>query len=95
MVNAKNSQVILEKFFKDCVKYWMKQKENDKIEAYKNTLEHDFITLYKMNNGCLHDPYVPTGDELDKTTTLKFIQCRCQDLYGKNWEKYWKEYNLQ
>ena len=57
-------------------------------------LEYDLIEIFKVNNGCLHDPYSLKGDELDKQTTLDFLKYRCQDLYGKEWEEHWKEYNL-
>ena len=50
--------------------------------------------IFKVNNGCLHDPYSVKGDELDKQTTLDFLKYRCQDLYGKEWEEHWKKYNL-
>ena len=35
------------------------------------------------------------GEELDKKTALDFLKYRCQDLYGKDWESHWKEYELK
>lgn len=95
MLNANNSQIKLEKYHEDCVKFWARQNGIDEREAQKRALEYDLIEIYKVNNGCLHDPYSPTGEELDKKTTLDFLKYRCQDLYGKEWEEHWKEYNLQ
>ena len=67
MLNANDSQIKLEKYHADCVKFWTRQNEID--ESVK-------------------------GEELDKQTTLDFLKYRCQDLYGKEWEEHWKEYNL-
>lgn len=52
------------------------------------------IGLYRVNNGCLHDPYVPRGEELDIQTTLNFFKYRCMDIYGKKWKDKWVEYEL-
>lgn len=95
MLNANDSQIKLEKYHADCVKYWTRQNGIDEKDAYKRALEYDLIEIFKVNNGCLHDPYSPKGEELDKKTTLDFLKYRCQDLYGKEWENHWKEYNLQ
>ena len=94
MLSAKESLLKLEKYHKDCVKFWTRQNGIDEREAQKRALEYDLIEIYKANNGCLYDPYLPTGEELDKNTTLNFLKYRCQDLYGREWESYWKEYNL-
>lgn len=83
MLNANNSQIKLEKYHADCVKFWTRQNGIDEREAYKRALEYDLIEIFKVNNGCLHDPYSPKGEELDKQTTLDFLKYRCQDLYGK------------
>lgn len=94
MLNANDSQIRLEKYYADCVKFWTRQNRIDEKEAHRRTLEYDLIEIYKVNHGCLHDPYSPKGEELDKKTTLDFLKYRCQDLYGKEWEEHWKDYNL-
>ena len=94
MLNANDSRTKLEKYHADCVKFWTRQNEIDEREAHKRALEYDLIEIFKVNNGCLHDPYSVKGDELDKQTTLDFLKYRWQDLYGKEREKHWKKYNL-
>lgn len=95
MLNANDSQVKLEKYYQNCVRFWSKQKDvNDEKEAHRRALEYDLIEIYKANKGCFHDPFAPRGEELDKETTLNFFKSRCMDLYGKSWEEHWKEYNL-
>lgn len=94
MINANDSQIKLEKYYADCVKFWTRQNGIDEREAYKRALEYDLIEIFKVNNGCLQDPYSAKGEELDKQTTLNFFKYRCQDLYGRDWEERWKEYNI-
>lgn len=94
MLNANDSQIRLENYYKSCVRFWMVQDGINEREAYKRALEYDLIEIFKANNGCLHDPFSPKGEELDKQITLNFLQYRCQDLYGNEWESHWKEYNL-
>lgn len=96
MLNANDSQIKLEKYHADCVRFWTKQKDvSDEREAYRRTLEYDLIEIYKVNNGCIHDPFSVNGEELDKETTLNFFKYRCMDLYGRDWEEHWEEYNLK
>lgn len=95
MLSANDSQLKLEKCHADCVKFWTKQNGIDKREACKRALEYDLIEIYKVNNGCLHDPFSPKCEELDKETTLNFFKYRCMDLYGRDWEEHWEEYNLK
>lgn len=94
MIDAKYSQIILERYYAYCVNFWKRHRGIDEREAYKRALECDLIEIFQVNGGCLHDPYAVNGEELDKKTTINFLKYRCQDLYGKEWEKYWKEYNI-
>lgn len=92
MLNKEKSEVILNKSFEFNLVFW-KREGNDDREVTKNALE-DMIGLYKANNGCLHDPYVPRGEELDIQATLSFFRYRCMDIYGKKWKDKWIEYEL-
>lgn len=97
MINAKETQIILERWYADNVRFWLKQKKDavDEREANRRALEWDLIEIYQFNHHCLHNPYTPSGDELDKQTVLDFMKYRCMDLYGKDWESHYKEYNLK
>lgn len=95
MLNANDSQLKLEKYHENCVKFWERQNGIGKREAYRRALEYDLIEIYKINNGCIHDPFSPKGEELDTETTLNFFKYRCMDLYGRDWKEHWKEYNLK
>lgn len=94
MLDKDKSEAILEDFYRDNLNYWRRE-GNDEFEAHKSALENDMIGLFKQNNGCLHDPNVPRGEELDIPTTIAFLKARCIDLYGKKWENHWKEYGLE
>lgn len=94
MLNANDSQLKLEKYYSDCVCFWRKQKNIDEREAYRRVLEYDLIEFYKVNKDCIHDPFSPKGEELDKQTTLNFFKYKCMDLYGRDWESHWNGYEL-
>lgn len=96
MIDKKNTQCILEKFHTDCTNYWMNntQEKCDEREAHRRALEYDIIELFNANGGCLHDPFAPAGDVLDKDTVLSFIRYRCQDLYGSDWKEHFEGYQL-
>lgn len=99
MINANESQIILEEWFADNVHFWMNNKSGDTCtgderESFKRALEWDLIQIYKHDNNTLHDCNVPNGDILDHDTCINFFKYRCMDLYGKDWEKHWKEYKI-
>lgn len=94
MLDSYDSRIELEKYYADCVRFWNEQNGIGEKEAYKRALEHDLIEIFKRNNGCLHNPFSPRGEELDRQTTLDFFKYRCMDLYGKEWKSNWKKYNL-
>ena len=71
MVDAKETERILDKFFRECWKYW-KLKGNTDRTSFENALED--VRRLK------HDPYVPTGDLLDEEAKNKFIHYREMDL---------------
>ena len=96
MIDKKRSQSVLEKFHSDCLNYWRNnpREKCDEREACRKALENDIVGLFNANAGCLHDPFAPAGDVLDKDTVLSFIRYRCQDLYGNDWKEHFEGYQL-
>lgn len=74
MVNAHDTQKILERFFNECYKYWLQNSDSER-EAFSLAL--DDIRAVKRN------PFIPCGDELDPEVIKKFIHYREMDLGGK------------
>lgn len=97
MINAKETQKILEEWYSNNVRYWLRQTKEpvDEREVNRRSLEWDLIEIYQFNGNCLHNPFTPNGEELDKQTVLDFFKYRCMDLYGKDWEPHYKKYNLK
>ena len=71
MLNARQTQIILEDFFNDCYKFWRSRGHSER-KAYALTIE-DTIRLKR-------NPFVPIGGKLDPETKEKFIEYRYQDL---------------
>lgn len=96
MISVNETQAILESWYANNVRYWLKQEADtvDEREANRRALEWDLIEIYLLNQKCLHNPFTPNGEELDKKTILDFFKYRCMDLYGKDWETHYKGYNL-
>lgn len=94
-MSENDSRLKLEQHYAGCVKYWMRQEDivNEK-EAHKRALEGDLIGSYRLS-GCIHNPFSPFGDELDKDTTIAFFKEKCMDLYGNQWEIHWKLYGIE
>ena len=74
MVNAHDTQKILECFFNDCYKYWLRNGYEER-ESFELALND--IRAVKRN------PFVPCGDELDLEVKEKFIHYKEMDLGGK------------
>ena len=73
MLNAHETQLILERFFRDCNNYWLRSGYcKDEREAFAKAI--DDIKVLKR------DPFLPCGDLLDVETKEKFIKYRIQDL---------------
>lgn len=97
MINAKETQIILEKFFNECRAFWLRDIKNEGIderEAFRRAFEWDMVEIYNFNKGCLHDMYSPSGDELDYDTIIEFFKARCHDLYGNKWEDVYDTYGV-
>lgn len=74
MISARETQEILERFFDDCLRFWMHQGSDHghKQKAFKLALE-DVKSIHR-------NPFVPCGDELDAETKANFIMYREMDL---------------
>lgn len=71
MLNERETQIILEAFFKECFNRW-KGVGYDERKAFEFALSDvEFLD---------RDPFSPYGNELDQETKEKFIKYRKQDL---------------
>ena len=71
MLNKRETELTLERFFNDCLKFWERQ-GLDERDAFKNALcDTSVIT---------RDPFSPCGDTIDEETKAKFIHYRKIDL---------------
>lgn len=76
MLNAQETQLVMEKHFKACFRYWLTSGCcKDKREAFANAI--DDVRNMKR------DPFTMQGEELDIETRDKFVRYREQDLGGK------------
>ena len=71
MLSAKETEEILDKFFKECFRFWKLRGETER-QSFMNALK-DIQTLKR-------NPYDPNGDLLDDAVKHKFIQYRKMDL---------------
>lgn len=71
MLNAHETQLALEHFFKDCYKFWFRTTNDDRIAFEKALNDTRRITT---------DPFSPCGKKLDIETKEKFIKYREMDL---------------
>ena len=71
MLNAHETQLVMENFFKNCLNFW-RRSTNDEREAFKNALND--------TRRIMTDPFSPCGDRLDVETKNKFIKYREMDL---------------
>lgn len=75
---------IMDKFFRECVKYWERELKTD-----SDLDKQPFLNALKEvphNN-----PYRMQGEPIDPEARKHFIKCRCMDIYGKDWERYYTE----
>ena len=75
MLNAKQTQVVVEKHFKACYDFWIRSGCKDEREAFENAIND----IRNMK----HDPFSPHGEEIDIEARDQFIKYREQDLGGK------------
>lgn len=72
---------LLERFFFECLRYWeraLKVDSDTSNEAYINAI----------NDIPSHNPYSPTGTELNQEWVAEFRNYRLMDCYGKEWKRY-------
>lgn len=75
MLDKNKTQLVMEHFFNDCLKYYHKQ-GLDERKAFETAL-NDTRTITT-------DPFSPCGDKLDDDTRIKFIHYREMDLGKEN-----------
>ena len=71
MLNKQQTQIALEKFFKECENFW-KRTGMDEREAFESALDD--------TKRVSTDPFSPRGDKLDQEAKAEFIKYREQDL---------------
>jgi len=71
MLNERETELILESFFYECVRFWNRT-VTDTREAFKMAIR-DIEEL-------THDPYEPCGKLIDISTRDRFVKYRKQDL---------------
>lgn len=71
MLNAHQTQLIMERHFKSCYNFWLRTVHNER-EAYINAIED----VRNMK----HDPFSPCGEEIDIETRDAFVRYREQDM---------------
>lgn len=71
MLTTQKTQLVMEQFFNDCLKFWYK-KGYDERKAFEMALND--------TKNITTDPYSPFGDKLHEETRIKFIQYREIDL---------------
>ena len=71
MLNAHDTQLVMEKFFRDCQNFW-RRTINDEREVFERALND--------TRRIKTDPFSPCGEKLDEETRVKFIKYREQDL---------------
>ena len=71
MLGKRETELILAKYFRDCLKFWMRTVPTER-EAFQNALD-DIRHIKK-------DPFSPQGKELDVETKKQFIKYRDLDL---------------
>lgn len=71
MLNQHDTQLAMERFFKDCQNFW-RRNTNDEREAFEKALDD----IRRITT----DPFSPRGDKLDAETKEKFIRYREIDL---------------
>ena len=71
MLSAKETGLVLEKFFNDCLNFWKRTMPNER-EAFVNAL--DDVKKIK------HNPFTPCGELLDVEAKEHFVRYREMDL---------------
>jgi hypothetical protein len=71
MLNEHETQLAMEHFFKDCLNFW-RRNTNDERVAFEKALND--------TKRIITDPFSPCGKKLDAETKNKFIKYREMDL---------------
>lgn len=71
MLNAHETELAMEHFFRDCYKFWMRSMNDERV-AFEKALND--------TRGITTDPFSPCGKKLDVETKNKFIKYCEMDL---------------
>ena len=71
MLSQHDTQLAMERFFKDCQNFWSRTIDNER-EVFKRALDD--------TRRITTDPFSPCGKKLDVETKESFIKYREQDL---------------
>lgn len=71
MLTAKETEIIMDKFFGECFRYWKMQNYEE-----RKAFEYALDDIKNMKR----DPYVPTGKLLDIEAKNQYIHYREMDL---------------
>ncbi len=71
MLNAHETQLVIERFFKDCLNFWRRNTNDERVAFEKALSDTKRITT---------DPFSPCGKKLDIKTKNAFIHYREMDL---------------
>ena len=71
MLNEHETQLAMEHFFKDCLNFWRRNTNDERVAFEKALDDTRRITT---------DPFSPCGKKLDVETKNKFIKYREMDL---------------
>lgn len=71
MLNEKETELVLENFFRDCLEFWRRNVNDERLV---------FMKALDDIKGITSDPFSPCGDKLDIKTKEAFIRYREMDL---------------
>ena len=71
MLNKRDTQLILESYFKECFGFWKSEVKDERLAFEKAIRDTECLT---------RDPNLPMGELLDVETKTEFIKYRKMDL---------------
>lgn len=71
MLNQRDTQLVLESYFKECLSFWKSEVKDERLAYEKAIRDAECLT---------RDPNLPMGELLDEDTKAEFIKYRKMDL---------------